>query len=176
MIDDLVREGARRMLAQALQAEVDAYIAAFATSGTRTGAGWWCATARTSRARYSPRPARWTWPRPGSMTGAPTGDRRAPRFASAILPPWCRKTPKIAEVLPLLYLHGLSSGDSCPRWDSSSAPGGPVRADDHEADRDLEGRAAGFYERDYPGRTTSTCGPTASMSRSGWRSTNCACW
>ena len=41
-----------------------------------------------------------------------TGERR--RFSSAILPPWCRKTPKINEVLPLLYLHGLSSGDFGP--------------------------------------------------------------
>jgi hypothetical protein len=30
------------------------------------------------------------------------------------LPPWCRKTPKTTEVLPLLYLHGLSSGDFVP--------------------------------------------------------------
>lgn len=41
-----------------------------------------------------------------------TGERR--RFSSAILPPWCRKSPKISEVLPLLYLHGLSSGDFVP--------------------------------------------------------------
>jgi Transposase, Mutator family len=41
-----------------------------------------------------------------------TGERA--RFASAILPPWCRRTPKISEVLPLLYLHGLSSGDFVP--------------------------------------------------------------
>jgi hypothetical protein len=38
-----------------------------------------------------------------------TGEHK--RFSSAILPPWCRKSPKISEVLPLLYLHGLSSGD-----------------------------------------------------------------
>jgi putative transposase len=38
-----------------------------------------------------------------------TGERR--RFRSVILPPWCRKSPKVAEVLPLLYLHGLSTGD-----------------------------------------------------------------
>ncbi len=31
-----------------------------------------------------------------------------------ILPPWCRKFPKVAEVPPLLYLHGLSSGDFAP--------------------------------------------------------------
>ena len=41
-----------------------------------------------------------------------TGERA--RFSSAILPPWCRKTPKITEVLPLLYLHGLSTGDFVP--------------------------------------------------------------
>ena len=41
-----------------------------------------------------------------------TGDRR--RFASAILPAWARKSPRVAEVLPLLYLHGLSSGDFGP--------------------------------------------------------------
>ena len=41
-----------------------------------------------------------------------TGKRK--RFASAILPAWARKSPKVAEVLPLLYLHGLSSGDFSP--------------------------------------------------------------
>ena len=43
------------------------------------------------------------------------GSRRSRRrFSSAILPPWARKTPKLTEVLPLLYLHGLSSGDFVP--------------------------------------------------------------
>jgi transposase-like protein len=41
-----------------------------------------------------------------------TGQRM--RFSSAILPPWCRKSPRINEVLPLLYLHGLSSNDFGP--------------------------------------------------------------
>lgn len=41
-----------------------------------------------------------------------TGERK--RFSSEILPPWCRKSPKISEVLPLLYLHGLSSGNFVP--------------------------------------------------------------
>jgi putative transposase len=36
------------------------------------------------------------------------------RFRSVILPPWCRKSPKVAAVLPLLYLHGMSSGDFVP--------------------------------------------------------------
>ncbi len=41
-----------------------------------------------------------------------TGERA--RFASAVLPAWARKSPQVAEVLPLLYLHGLSSGDFTP--------------------------------------------------------------
>ncbi|MGW1511153.1 IS256 family transposase [Streptomyces sp. NPDC002394] len=41
-----------------------------------------------------------------------TGERR--RFFSEILAPWCRTSPKISEVWPLLYLHGLSSGDFVP--------------------------------------------------------------
>jgi putative transposase len=36
------------------------------------------------------------------------------RFRSGLLPPWCRRSPKVAEVLPLLYLHGLSTGDFVP--------------------------------------------------------------
>ena len=41
-----------------------------------------------------------------------TGERQ--RFSSAILPAWARKSPQMTEVLPLLYLHGLSSGDFAP--------------------------------------------------------------
>ncbi|MFB9579895.1 IS256 family transposase, partial [Streptomyces yanii] len=40
-----------------------------------------------------------------------TGERK--RFSSKILAPWYRKSPKVSEVLPLLYLHG-SSGDFVP--------------------------------------------------------------
>ena len=57
-----------------------------------------------------------------------TGERK--RFSSAILPPWARKTPKITDVLPLLYLHGLSSGDFVPALGqflgSSAGLSGPV--------------------------------------------------
>ena len=41
-----------------------------------------------------------------------TGERC--RFRSAILPPWARRSPKVTEVLPLMYLHGMSTGDFAP--------------------------------------------------------------
>jgi Transposase, Mutator family len=45
-------------------------------------------------------------------TDPDTGARR--RFASVILPAWCWRSPKVTEVLPLLYLHGLSTSDFVP--------------------------------------------------------------
>ena len=41
-----------------------------------------------------------------------TGERQ--RFSSRILPAYARRSPKVTEVLPILYLHGLSTGDFGP--------------------------------------------------------------
>jgi transposase-like protein len=84
-------------------------------SATSTATASSCATATISPARSSPPRGAVdvTAPRVNDKRVEPeTGERR--RFASAILPAWARKTPKITEVLPLLYLHGLSSGDFVP--------------------------------------------------------------
>ena len=153
LIDDIVREGARRMLAAALEAEVDAYIAELAEARDERG--------RRLVVRNGHHQPRKVTTSAGSVeVRAPrvndkrvdeaTGERR--RFSSAILPPWCRKSPKIAEVLPLLYLHGLSSGDFVPAMEQflgSSAGLSPATVtrltaqwqDDHAAfqERDLSG-------------------------------------
>jgi hypothetical protein len=65
-----------------------------------------------------------------------TGQRQ--RFSSGILPAWARKTAKIAEVLPLLYLHGLSSEDFVPALGQFRQRQGIVGVDDHEDDRAVE--------------------------------------
>jgi transposase-like protein len=115
LIDEIVREGARRMLAEALAAEVDAYIAAFAAerdeNGRRVVVRNGCHQSR--EVLTSAGAIEVTAPRVNDKRTDPaTGERK--RFSSAILPPWARKTPKITEVLPLLYLHGLSTGDFVP--------------------------------------------------------------
>ncbi|MFF3062820.1 IS256 family transposase [Streptomyces sp. NPDC057909] len=115
LIDEIVREGARRMLAAALEAEVNTYIAELADQRDESG--------RRLVVRNGYHQPRKVTTAAGTIdVKAPrindkrmddaTGERR--RFSSAILPPWCRKSPKISEVLPLLYLHGLSSGDFVP--------------------------------------------------------------
>ena len=115
LIDEIVREGARRMLAEALHAEVEAYIAAHAAERDANGR-----RLVVRNGSHQPREVLTsagavgvTAPRVNDKRTDPgTGERQ--RFSSAILPAWARKTPKITEVLPLLYLHGLSSGDFVP--------------------------------------------------------------
>jgi transposase-like protein len=114
-IDEICAEGARRMLAAALEAEVDAYVHGLVDEldedGHRlvvrnghaqertvtTGAG----AIRVQAPRVNDR-----------RVDAESGERC--RFRSSILPPWARKSPKVAEVLPLMYLHGMSTGDFAP--------------------------------------------------------------
>src|SRR5262249_23464338 len=104
-----------RMLAEALQAEVDAYIARFADE--RDGEGRRLVVRngyhQSREVRTSAGAIEVTVPRVNDKRTDPESGVRK-RLSSAILPPWARKTPKITEVLPLLYLHGLSSGDFVP--------------------------------------------------------------
>jgi putative transposase len=114
-LDDIAREGARRMLAAALEEEVAAYVASHAAVRDENGRRL---VVRNGHAR----PRRVTTVAGAIEVQAPrVNDRRVDevsgeraRFRSAILPPWCRKSPKVTEVLPLLYLHGLSSKDFVP--------------------------------------------------------------
>jgi putative transposase len=114
-LDGLAREGARRMLAAALEAEVDDYLAAYAAERDERGRRL---VVRNGHARER----QVTTVAGGIPVRAPrVDDRRVDpvtgervRFRSVLLPPWCRKSPKVAEVLPLLYLHGLSTGDFVP--------------------------------------------------------------
>jgi transposase-like protein len=59
-------------------------------------------------------------------TDEATGERK--RFSSAILPAWSRKSPKVAEVLPLLYLHGLSTSDFSPALEQFLGTGAGLSA------------------------------------------------
>jgi len=114
-LDEIVREGARRMLAAALEGEVAAYIAGHAGERDETGRRL---VVRNGHAR----PRQVTTAAGAVEVRVPRVDDRRldeatgqrSRFRSSILPPWCRKSPKVTEVLPLLYLHGLSSRDFVP--------------------------------------------------------------
>jgi putative transposase len=114
-IDEICAEGARRMLAAALEAEVDAYICALADERDERGHRLVVRNGHAGPRRVvtGAGAIEVTAPRVNDRrVDAETGERA--RFRSSILPPWCRKSPKVAEVLPLMYLHGMSSGDFAP--------------------------------------------------------------
>jgi len=115
LLDEIVRDGARQMLAAALQAEVAAYIEAHRDvvdeNGHRLVARNGYHTERevtTAAGAVKVRQPRVN----DKRVDETTGERK--RFASSILPAWARKSPQVSEVLPLLYLHGLSTSDFTP--------------------------------------------------------------
>jgi putative transposase len=114
-LDQLVREGARRMLAAALEAEVDDYLATRAAERDEHGRRLVVRNghARQRHVTTAAGAVAVRAPRVDDRRSDPVTGQRA-RFRSVILPPWCRRSPKVAEVLPLLYLHGLSTGDFAP--------------------------------------------------------------
>ncbi len=115
LIDEIVREGVRRMLAAALEAEVNQYTAELAAGTDAAGRRLVVRIGhhRLRTVTTAAGPVEVTAPRVNDRrVDAATGERM--RFSSKILPPWCRRSPKASEVLPLLYLHGLSSGDFVP--------------------------------------------------------------
>jgi transposase-like protein len=109
-LDDLVREGARRMLQAAMDAEVDQFVAQHADR--RDDAG------RRLVVRNGSLPAR------EILTGAGPLEVSQPRvrdkspqpeqrvtFSPSVLPPYLRRSPALEELIPWLYLKGVSTGD-----------------------------------------------------------------
>jgi putative transposase len=114
-LDQLAREGARRMIAVALRAEADEYVARYEDEIDEAGHRLVVRNGRARERRVT--------------IGSGTIPIRAPRvndkrveedsgerqkFSSRILPAYARRSPKVGEVIPILYLRGLSTGDFRP--------------------------------------------------------------
>lgn len=109
-LDRLAREGARRMLEEALEAEVAAYVERHRADRDESGRALVVRNGRAQQRQV--------------VVGAGVLAVEAPRvndkrvvdgerqkFTSEILPPYLRKSKAISELLPALYLRGLSTGD-----------------------------------------------------------------
>ena len=114
-LDELAREGARRMIAAALEAEVDDYVSSFTDEVGEDGKRLVVRNghARERRVTVGSGTVPIRAPRVNDKrVDEETGERK--RFSSRILPAYARRSPKVTEVLPILYLHGLSTGDFGP--------------------------------------------------------------
>ncbi len=110
-LTDVLRAGARALLAQAVEAEVEAHIAAHAALSDAQG--------RRRIVRHGYLPERDVQTGIGAVrVKVPRVRDRGPvvpggriRFTSSILPPYLRRSRSVEELLPWLYLKGISTGD-----------------------------------------------------------------
>jgi putative transposase len=113
-IDELAREGARRMIAAALRAEADEYVARFEDELDENGHQLVVRNGRARERRVTVGsgtiPVR--APRVNDKRIDEEGERQ--KFSSRILPAYARRSPKVGEVIPILCLKGLSTGDFRP--------------------------------------------------------------
>jgi putative transposase len=108
-LDELARQGARQMIALALQLEVAEYIETHShlqdEHGRRLVVRNGAAQPRTVIVGATP----------VTLQAPRVNDRRpGEKFTSRILPPYVRRSQRLEEALPLLYLRGLSTGDFAP--------------------------------------------------------------
>ena len=110
-LTDILRAGARQLLAQAVEIEVAAFLATLKDMRLADG------RARVVRHGYGPSRTIQTGIGPVAVARAKVRDRGALgdgeriRFRSALLPRWARRTRSLDALLPVLYLRGLSTGD-----------------------------------------------------------------
>ena len=110
-LTQVLRLGARRLLADAVEAEVEAFIAAHGDLADEAG------RRRVVRHGYQPEREVQTGigavavRRPRVRDRQPDSGRGRIRFTSSILPPYLRRAKSVEELLPWLYLKGISTGD-----------------------------------------------------------------
>jgi len=105
-LTELVREGARRIIAQALEAELHELLASISQAlpdGTRS----------VVRNGYLPERDILTGAGPVTVRVPKVRDRlgRGIKFTSRLVPPYLKRAERVEEFLPLLYLRGVSTGD-----------------------------------------------------------------
>ena len=110
-ITDVLRQGARKLLAEALEAEIEGFLSQYAYLKDEQG------RQRVTRNGHLPERTIQTGigPVPVKVPRArdrQPGDEPGPvRFNSTLIPPYLRKTKSMEELIPWLYLKGVSTGD-----------------------------------------------------------------
>ena len=140
----VLRSGARRLLAQAIEAEAEAFLAAM--RGERLADG----RERIVRHGHGPERQVQTGIGPVTVRRAKLRDRAVDeagadriRFTSAILPRWARRTRSLDALLPILYLRGVSMGDF------QEALGALLGKDAPNLSPSVIARLRGEWEADY---------------------------
>ena len=170
VLTEVIREGARRMLAQAVEAEVTAWIDAHAhlkdDAGRRLVVRNGHLPERTIQTGIGDIEVK----QPRAHDRRPAGQRET--FTPAVLPPYLRRTKSLEELIPWLYLKGVSTGDFAEALKAILGPDSP------NLSATTVTRLKAVWEQDHEAwsGTTCTCGPTACTSTSAWRVGGSASW
>src|ERR1700736_3562993 len=115
-LDEIALAGARRMLMAALKTEDADYVERHSDERDAEGRALVVDNGRSKGRKLTlgAGPVELMAPRVNDRRHNEQGQRQ--RFSSRILPPYMRRSAKVAEVLPMLNLRGLSTGVSAPRW------------------------------------------------------------
>jgi len=123
VLTDLLRDGARRLLAEAIEAEVAAWIDTHAHLKDASG------RQQIVRNGHLPERSIQTGIGPIEVKQPRVHDRRPAeqreKFTSAVLPPYLRRTKSLEELIPWLYLKGISTGDSAEALGAILGPDAP---------------------------------------------------
>ena len=176
MLTELLREGAQQMLATAIEAEVAEWIESHAHLKDQNG------HRQVVRNGYLPERNITTGVGDLPVRQARVHDRRPEgakeKFTSKILPPYLRKTKSIEDLIPWLYLKGISTGDFPQALASLLGP------DAAGLSATTVTRLKACWEDEYSewsnaawkASNTSTCGPMGSTLTFDWRKISSASW
>jgi transposase-like protein len=117
-LDDLVTQGAQRMLQAALEAEVADYVNRHQLVCDKNG--------RRQVVRNGKLPKRTVLTGAGALQVEQprVNDKRlGKKFTSSILPPYMRKSPTLEKLIPVLYLKGISTGQFGEALEAILGPG-----------------------------------------------------
>jgi len=179
-LDDLAREGARRLIAAALRAEADDYVERFADDRGEDGKRLVVRNGRARERRVTVGSGTVAVQAPrinDKRIDEQTGERQ--KFSSKLLPAYARRSPKVNDVLPVLYLRGLSTGDFRPALEQLLGQNAAGLSPSTISRLCKDWRAS--MSGSGPGRcaftATPTCSSTACTSACGSaRTTGSACW
>ena len=153
-LDEIARAGARRMLMAALETEATDYVERHRDKRDAEGRALVVHNGRAQARKLTlgAGTVELEAPRVNDRRRDEKGQRE--RFTSRILPPYMRRSPKVAEVLPILYLRGLSTGDFRPALEGllGTDAAGLSPANIARLTACWEQEYAAFRQRDLSGR------------------------
>jgi len=177
-LTEVLRTGARKLLAQAIEMEAEAFLAEMRDvklpDGRERLVCHGHGPERMVQTGIGPVPVSRVKVRDRGATGA----AERIRFSSSILPKWARRTKSLDALLPVLYLRGISTGDFQDALAALLGKEAPNLSPSVIAR--LTAEWSNEYERwqrrIFRRATMSMCGRTGSTCRRGWKTIPNACW